>query len=167
MWIDPPVFVEDGLPLQARQLNTLSDNAAWLYNQVRRMVPAMPVYRVPWNPDFQYEEQVQAEYRIRHVGRYLKARVYGTSDGWIPTGATDRPWWKIYYDGRLIVTGEWPRDETSRRMSVDHTIDLQAVLPGLVVGTRYQISVEHGDPAEPPWGGEFELTYLYETEMVE
>ena len=167
MWTDPPTFVEDGTALPASSLNILSDNAAWLYNQVRRMVPAMPVYRVPWNPDYQYVEQVQAQYRIRHVGRYLKARVYGTSEIWIPAGAADRPWWKIYYDGQLIVTGEWPTSETSRKMSVDHTIDLQAVLPGLVIGTRYQISVEHGDPADPAWGGEFELTYACETEMAE
>lgn len=166
MWAEPPTFVEDGLPLRASQLNILSDNAAWLYNQVRRMVPAMPVYRVPWNPDFQYVEQVQAAYRIRHVGRYLKVRVYGTSDNPVPAGANERPWWKLYYDDRLILSDQWPISQTGGPIAIDYTIDLQAELPGLVIGTRYQIKAEHGNTADP-WGGDFELSYVYETETTE
>lgn len=162
MWTDPPVFVEDGNPLAASQLNALSDNAAWLYNQVRRIVPAMPVYRVPWVLDYQYIEQVQAQYRIRHVGRYLIVRIYGTTTSNV-TPIQDRPGWKLYYDDRLIVDDVWPYDNTSRRWVKDYEIDLQAALPGLVIGTRYQV---YAVPTPHDFGGEFELSYVYEAEQI-
>lgn len=165
MWNDPPVFVEDGTPLQARQLDILSDNAAWLYNQVRRMVPAMPVYRAPWVIDFQYEEQLQAQYRVRHVGRYLKVRTYGTVERTV-TGQ-DRPGFKLYYDGRMILDEQWPDGNATMKWVGDWTVDLQTVLPGLVIGTRYQIYAVQTPNEFGEENGYFELTYVYETEMVE
>lgn len=161
MWSDPPVFAEDGTPLSAASLNILSDNAAWLYNQVRRIVPAMPVYRAPWVLDFQWQEQVQAQFRIRHVGRYLHVRTYGTTD-W-PVSGQDRPGFQLYYDGRLILDEEWPTDGT-KKWTGDFVVDLQDELPGLVVGTRYQI---YAVQTPHDFGGEFELTYVYETETSE
>lgn len=168
MWIDPPVFVEDGLPLQARQLNILSDNAAWLYNQVRRMVPAMTVYRVPWVVDYQYDEQVQAQYRIRHVGRYLRARIYGVTEVAVTSGtpANERPGWKLYYNGNLIVNDLWP-DNTPSPWIKDYEIDLQAVLPGLEIGIRYQVYAEVIESLLGGPTGFFELAYIYEAEMAD
>jgi len=168
MWIDPPVFVEDGLPLQARQLNILSDNAAWLYNQVRRMVPAMPVYRVPWVVDYQYDEQVQAQYRIRHVGRYLRARIYGVTEVAVTSGTppNERPGWKLYYNGNLIVNDLWP-DNTPSPWIKDYEIDLQAVLPGLEIGIRYQVYAEVIESLLGGYTGFFELAYIYEAEMAD
>lgn len=162
MWSDPPTFVEDGTPLSAASLNILSDNAAWLYNQVRRVVPAMPVYRVPWTLDAQYLEQVQAQYRIRHVGRYLRVRIHGTTT--VPVRNGDGPRWSLSYDGVVILTDQWP-DNVPTPITRDYTVDLQAVLPGLVIGTRYQIAVSHEEVGNHP--GSFELTYAYETETVE
>jgi len=168
MWIDPPVFVEDGLPLQARQLNILSDNAAWLYNQVRRMVPAMPVYRVPWVVDYQYDEQVQAQYRIRHVGRYLRARIYGVTEVAVTSGTppNERPGWKLYYNGNLIVNDLWP-DNTPSPWIKDYEIDLQTVLPGLEIGIRYQVYAEVIESLLGGNSGFFELAYIYEAEMAD
>lgn len=168
MWTDPPTFVEDGTPLPAASLNALSDNAAWLYNQVRRMVPAMPVYRVPWVLDYQYEEQVQAQYRIRHVGRYLRARIHGVTQVPVPAGTPDneRPGWKLWYDGNLIVNELWP-DGLNKIWSKSYELDLQTLLPGLVIGTRYQLRAE---PIPNDFGeqvGFFELTYLYEAELAD
>lgn len=165
MWTDPPHFVEDGRPLSAIGLNALSDNAAWLYNQVRRMVPAMPVYHAPWHFDFQYVEQVQAEYRIRHVGRYLRVRTYSTTE--IPvSGGDDLPGFTLHYDGQLILDENWPANGTTKWVG-DFTVDLQAELPGLVVGTRYQIVVEQKLNDFGQATGFFELVCVYETEMVE
>ena len=168
MWTDPPTFVEDGTALPASSLNILSDNAAWLYNQVRRIVPAMPVYRVPWVLDYQYEEQVQAQYRIRHVGRYLRARIYGKVG--IPvvntTPDNDRPGWRLYYDGVEIVYEIWPNDSPYTWVR-NYEIDLQAVLPGLVIGTRYQAYAEIIENDFGADTGFFELSYLYEAELAD
>ena len=168
MWTDPPTFVEDGTALPASSLNILSDNAAWLYNQVRRMVPAMPVYRVPWVVDYQYEEQVSPQYRIRHVGRYLRARIYGVTEVAVTSSTPDdeRPGWKLYYNGNLIVNELWP-DNTPSPWIKDYEIDLQTVLPGLEIGIRYQV---YAEVIESLLGGDtgfFELAYLYEAEMAD
>ena len=168
MWADPPTFVEDGTPLSAASLNILSDNAAWLYNQVRRMVPAMPVYRVPWAVDYQYDEQVSPQYRIRHVGRYLRARIYGVTEVAVTSSTPDdeRPGWKLYYNGNLIVNELWP-DNTPSPWSKNYDIDLQTVLPGLEIGIRYQV---YAEVIESLLGGDtgfFELAYLYEAEMAD
>lgn len=168
MWTDPPTFVEDGTALPASSLNILSDNAAWLYNQVRRMVPAMPVYRVPWVVDYQYEEQVSPQYRIRHVGRYLRARIYGVTEVAVTSSTPDdeRPGWKLYYNGNLIVNELWP-DNTPSPWIKNYEIDLQTVLPGLEIGIRYQV---YAEVIESLLGGDtgfFELAYLYEAEMAD
>jgi hypothetical protein len=166
MWSDPPTFVEDGTPLPAASLNILSDNAAWLYNQVRRIVPAMPVYRVPWVLDYQYLEQVQAQYRIRHVGRYLRARIYGTKAWPIPAGDNDRPGWQLYYDGRLILEDLWPDGNTTNKWVKDYELDLQALLPGLEIGIRYQLYAVPRPNSRGDANSYFELSYLYEVEQV-
>lgn len=165
MWTDPPTFVEDGTPLPAASLNALSDNAAWLYNQVRRIVPAMPVYRVPWVLDYQYTEQVQAQYRIRHVGRYLRARIHGTKFyHWHP-GDPDRPGWQLYYDNRLIIDDWWPDDLNTYKWTKNYEIDLQTALPGLEIGIRYQVYAVVHEFSRGVDDNFFELTYLYESEQ--
>jgi hypothetical protein len=165
MWSDPPTFVEDGTPLPADPLNALSDNAAWLYNQVRRMVPAMPVWRQIWNPDFQITDQVQTGVRIRHVGRYLRTRIHGTLNATPPSsGGEWQPWWKLYYDDRLLIHDIWPETNRTRKWTRNYEIDLSSALPGLVVGVRYQVYAVFG---AGDIEGDVEWPYVYEAEMAE
>ncbi len=118
-WVSPPTFV-DGATLTAAQLNQLSDGVRHLNGLGGQSVGAtLEAHHTNDTPASYY-------YAGRHTHRYLHIIYYGSNGDDI----------NVYYGGSSIF-----HDGNPNAGKVDAVVDLQTALPGLAVGTWYELQV--------------------------